>query len=213
MTTPTKQSKLREILKKEYVKTAILIIILIGGMLFFFFGVRVILRTETPFMTVVSGSMIPTLNIGDLIVVQYVDPSTIYAASMTHSPPGDILVFLHWDSSEGLISLVHRAVRNETDSNGKRYLITLGDANHGATDTHRNITAPHAILPGLPEEYVIGKVIANVPFIGQILLSLQTPSGRIIIIVLVVALLIVEFIPFSKKKNKEQLAEPDEVKA
>ena len=74
---PARQSKLRKALKNNYVKTAILIIIVIGGVLSFWFGIRVVLRTEYPFMAVASGSMVPTLHIGDLIVVQgYADPST-----------------------------------------------------------------------------------------------------------------------------------------
>jgi len=194
---PTKQSKLREVLRNDHVKTVILIVIVIGSVLFFWFGVRVVLATEHPFMTVATGSMIPTLNVGDLIVVQgYADPSTIYAKPY---PNGDILVFLHWSSSEGTIHLVHRAVGEKTVGD-KRYLITLGDNNRGATDKHFNLTT-HAELLGLPEEYVVGKVIAHVPLLGQIALFMQTLEGRIIIIALVVALLIVEFIPFPKKEK------------
>jgi len=209
-TIPMKQSKLRKALKNNYVKTAILIIIAIGSVPSFFLGIRAVLRTEYPFMAVATGSMVPTLKVGDFIVVQgYVDPSTVYAAPY---PNGDIVVFWHWDPHLGLAHLVHRAVGERIESDGKRYLITLGDANRGAVDTHYNITT-HAVLPGLPKEYVVGKVVANVPFIGQVSLFLQTPSGRIIIIVLVIALLIVEFVPFSRKKDKEQVSEQEQVKA
>jgi signal peptidase len=208
-TKQSKQSKIREILKKDYVQTAILILILIGGMLSFLFGTKIVLRTDTPFMTVITGSMVPTLNIGDLIVVEgYADLSTIHAAPKTANPPGDILVFWYWDYGEGLIYLVHRAIGEET-VDGKRYLITRGDHNAGS-DTHYNLTT-HSWLEGLPEEYVIGKVIANVPVIGQVLLFLQSTSGRIIIIALIAVLLIVEFVPFSKKKDKESSPEPEQV--
>jgi len=221
-TIPAKQSKLREILKNDYVKTAILIVIIIGSVLSFQFGIRIVLRTEYPFMDVVTGSMVPTLNVGDLVVVQgYADLSMVYAA-----PPkwdenrtrvlegGDIVVFLHWSGpDEGVIDLVHRAVGNVT-VHGKRYLITQGDSIYNPSpDTHRNITAPYDILPGLPEEYVVGKVIAHAPFLGQVATFMQTPSVRIIIIVLIVALLIVEFIPFSKKKDKEQVPAQEQVEA
>lgn len=208
-TMPAEQSKLREALKKDYVKTAILIVIIIGSVLSFGFGTKAVLRTENPFMAVASPSMVPTLNVGDLIVVQgYADPSTIYAAPSikvngTTIHRGDIVVFWHYEPSRGLEHWVHRAV-GEKIVNEKRYLITLGDANHNLTDSHRNITT-YAALPGLPAEYIIGKVVANVPFLGQVALSLQTPEGRIIIIVLVVALIIVEFIPFPKRKEQEQV--------
>jgi len=209
-TASVKKSKLREMLRKDYVKTAILIIIVIGSLLSFWFGTKVVFRTDIfPFMTVVSGSMEPTLPVGSLIVVQgYVDPSTIYAAPY---PNGDIIVFWHWDSRLGLEPLVHRAVGNVT-VNGKSYLVTLGDANHGVIDAHYNTTT-HERLDGLPREYVIGKVVASAPYIGQVILFMQTPSGKIIIVVLFVAILIVEFVPFPKKKEEKQVPEQEQVKA
>jgi len=202
-TTSVKQSRLRKALKNDYVKTAILIIIVIGSVISFWFGIRAFLGTEYPFMAVATPSMVPTLEVGDLIVVQgYANLSTIHVAPETASNPGDIIVFWHWDPARGLEHWVHRAIGNVTGGDGKRYLKTQGDANLGP-DYHYNITS-HVSLPGLPldEEYVIGKVVAEVPYVGQVALFMQTPSGRIIIIVLVVALLIVEFIPFSKKKEQ-----------
>jgi len=200
-TIPAEQPKLRQTLRNTYVKTAILIVIVIGSVLCFWFGIRAVLRTEYPFMAVASPSMVPTLNVGDLIVVQgYADPSTIYAAP---KPNGDIIVFWHWSPGRGLEHWVHRAVENFTTPDGKRYLRTRGDANYGA-DTHYNITTG-AVLLGLPEEYVVGKVTASAPFLGQVALFMQTAEGRIIIIALVVALLIVEFIPFPKKEKAKVL--------
>ena len=208
---PVKKSKLREALKNSYVKTAILIIILIGSMLSFWFGIRAVFRAEDPFMAVASGSMEPTLKVGALIVIQgYADPSTIYAAPKDASPPGDIVVFWHWDSFYGLQRWVHRAV-GKISPNGKTYFVTRGDANSGA-DSHYNITT-HTSLPGLPEEYVVGKVVANVPVIGQVFLFMQTGEGRVIIIMLLVVILIIEFIPFPRKKDEEQVLEQGQVKA
>jgi len=217
-TIPAKKSKLREVLNKEYVKTVILIVILVGGVAGFWLGIRVVLRMDEPLMSVVSESMEPTLMVGDLIVVQgYADPSTIYAAppiwDETHThvlSGGDILVFWHRDIGR----LVHRAVGNFT-LYGKRYLITQGDnwRTNSSPDTHYNLTSPGRPLPGLPEEYVIGKVVANVPYLGDVLLFLQTPLIRMIIIVVIVALLIVEFVPFSKKKDEEQVPKQEQVKA
>jgi len=193
-----KKSKLRGALKNEYVKTAILIVIIVGSVLSFWLGIRVVFRTEYPFMAVASPSMVPTLNTGDLIVVQgYVDTSTIYAAA---KPYGDIVVFWHWSPGRGLEHWVHRSI-GEKMVNGKRYLETRGDANLYSSDVHWNITTQRETdkLPGLPEEYVIGKVVASAPVLGQIALFMQTLEGRIIIIALVIVLLIAEFIPFPKK--------------
>jgi signal peptidase I len=222
MTTTSFKSKLKKALKNNYIKNAVLIMIIIGGMLSFWFGLRTVLRTEYPFFSVVSGSMLPTIKVGDLIVVQgYADPSTVYAAPPKWDDPvkktrvlegGDIVVFWHMSPGQGLEHWVHRAVGNVTDAHGKRYLITLGDANYGNTDTHYNATTG-AVLPGLPEEYIVGKVVVDVPYIGQAALFFQTPSGRVIIIVLIVAMIVVEFIPFSRKKDKEQVPKQEEVNA
>jgi len=204
-TNPPKQSKLKKITKYNYIESIILIIIAIGGMLSFWFGIRAILRTEDPFSVVVTESMVPTLNVGDFIVVQgYANLSTIYAAPKPH---GDIIVFWH----RIIGRLVHRAI-GETIDHGKRYLITRGDANSGS-DSHYNLTGLGEPLPGLPEEYVIGKVIASAPVIGYILLSMQTLEGRIIIIALIVVLIVVEFVPFSEKKDKEQVQDQEQVEA
>jgi len=209
-TTSVKQSKLRAALKSTYVKTAILILIVLGGVLSFWFGIKAILGTEYPFMAVATPSMVPTLPVGTLIVVQgYADPSTIYVAP---KPNGDIVVFWHKDPQREPERWVHRAIGNVT-VDGKRYLITQGDAN-SSPDWHYNITSG-ALFPNhrLPVEYVIGKVVANVPVLGQVALFMQTPSGRVVVIALVVVLLIVEFIPFPKKKGKEQAPEQEQIKA
>jgi len=169
--------------------------------------------------------MVPTLNMGDLIVVQgYADLSTIKAAppiwddAKTHVlEGGDILVC--WHKTIG--RLVHRAVGSFTYG-GKRYLITQGDnwMTNTGPDTHYNLTTGERIpssnpsVPsGLPEEYVIGKVVANVRYLGDVLLFMQTPIVRIAIIVILVALIVIEFVPFSKKKDEEQIPEQGQVEA
>jgi len=57
-------------MKGGYLKTIILVAIIVGGVAAFWAGLRVGLRSEHPLLTVASGSMMPTLNRGDLIVVQ-----------------------------------------------------------------------------------------------------------------------------------------------
>lgn len=116
---------------------------------------------------VLSYSMYPTLQIGDLIIVQEcTDPSTIYAAP---PPQGDIVAFWHLNPWGGPSIWIHRAVGKVT-ADGKTYLITQGDANYGI-DTHYNMTSGYPVpevLPGLPIEYVIGKAVERIPYVGQL---------------------------------------------
>jgi len=60
--------KLKEILKNDYVKTIIFLAIMILSVMGFWFGLKAVLKTEYPLLAVASGSMVPTLNVGDLIV-------------------------------------------------------------------------------------------------------------------------------------------------
>ena len=65
-----KRAKLAELLRKDYVQTAIMVIITIAIVIGFWYGLRFYFRTEHPLLAVSSGSMEPTLQVGDLILVQ-----------------------------------------------------------------------------------------------------------------------------------------------
>jgi len=57
------------------------VVILIGLVFLVTYGgmavARIVMNTESPIMVVPSTSMVPTLNVGDIVVVKGVDPSTI----------------------------------------------------------------------------------------------------------------------------------------
>jgi signal peptidase len=196
--------KTKELLKNEYVKTVITLIIV--GVIFavFFFGTRFALRTEHPFLAVASGSMKPTLNVGDLIVVQGVsNGSEIKAAP---DPEGDIIVYqveglIVGGQSEGFI--VHRAVDKESVE-GKWYFVTKGD-NNSVEDTVRNATTGNpSPLPGVPESHLVGKVVYWVPWVGNIFLFIQTPSGMVLIVLLFAVWVFIEFVYSWKEKGEEE---------
>ena len=73
-----------------------------------------------------SGSMYPTIQIGDLLFVQEINPSEINAGP---SPNGDIIVF--HKANDPSVLIVHRAV-NKVLSNNVWYFTTQGDANSGS---------------------------------------------------------------------------------
>ena len=111
------------------------------------------LNSDNPTLTVISYSMYPTLNRGDLILVKGVTPEEIQV--------GTVVVFRH---KGGLA--VHRVVRLKGET-----IITRGDANLEEDDP---ITYDD-IVGRVPS---IGNSLVKVPLIGRVsLLTAPEPSG------------------------------------
>ncbi|MEM2907775.1 MAG: signal peptidase I [Candidatus Hadarchaeales archaeon] len=129
--------------------TAILIIAIL------YFGLRgtlmLLLNTETPMMAVVSNSMKPTFERGDLLIVEGV-------SSPTDVKRGDIIVY-YSELQEALI--VHRVIEVLVDENGHIKFRTQGDANLGPD--------PKLVNP----EDVRGKVRFVIPKVGYLSLLIR----------------------------------------
>ncbi len=188
-----RMQKLKDVLKNEYVKSLIVLVIILGSIIAFWFGIRAYLRTDFPLLAVASGSMIPTLNVGDLIVVQ--GGLNINDIAAAPQPAGDIIVFHKPGNPDELI--VHRAV-DKFENEGTLYITTKGDNNPGP-DTWR-----------VTETLIVGKVVWTIPYLGRIPLFVRTPEGMLVIVVLIIILVLLEFaIPIVKeKKEPEQPEEP-----
>jgi len=155
---------------------ALLSIIFLGSVFAFWFGVTVALRTDYPLLVVASTSMLPTLDVSDIIIVQGTKASEIKAAPELE---GDIIVFhqpSNWD-----IRIVHRAIDKKFE-NGTWYFQTKGDNNPGPD-------------PWFSEKLLVGKVIGVIPLIGNVPLFIRTPQGTVLIILLFILMLLIEFIP------------------
>jgi len=198
--------KLSEILKREYVKTAILLAVVVVSVFAFWIGLTTALKTEYPMLAVASGSMEPTLYKGDLIMVQGVSNACDIKVGLEEAvEPGDIIVFHKPPEPSELI--VHRAVDKEF-RDGKWYFQTWGD-------NRKTNTRPDNWGPGdcdLAENYVVGKVVGHVSNIGYIPLFLReflwTPIGMILIVTLLLLFLFYDYIPFPGKKDKQDAPEP-----
>jgi signal peptidase I len=118
---------LKRLWKNEYFQTVITIALLFLVVLGFYYGAQAALGTEYPALAVASGSMLPTLNIGDLIIVQKIDPSQIRADS--NGLTGDILVY-----KRGSELIVHRAVKKEPAGNVTIMITTAGRQLSGVDD-------------------------------------------------------------------------------
>jgi signal peptidase len=183
----------KEILNNDYVKTAVLLSIIIISVFAFWFGLRTALATEFPLCGVASGSMIPTLQVGDLIIVQGVsDASNIEATPKNASNPGgDIIVF--YNPRKGFRDpndlIVHRAI-NKTFRDEKWYFKTQGDANSFPDNWD------------VPEDFVIGKVVFfRIPLVGFITFLMRTPAA-ILVVLPPLILLVMDWIPFFKERDK-----------
>lgn len=185
--------ELPEILKNEKVQTAIMLLVVVIGFVAFWYGLMAVFHTDHPLMAVATGSMRPTLEVGDLVAVQGgLNGSEILAASKDDPQPGDIIVFPGERLGMPGELIIHRAIRKTLDTNGLWHFQTQGDANPGSD-------------PGdVVETQIVGKLVGRIPLLGWPNLFLQTPQGKLLIIILLAVLLIIEFVPFPKNKKAEE---------
>jgi signal peptidase len=182
--------KLEKLWKNEYFQTAITVVLILIIVFGFYFGAQAALGTEYPALAVASGSMLPTLNIGDLIIVKKIDPAQIHADPLT----GDILVY-----KRGEELIVHRAVYIEPVGNGIYLITTRGD--NTATDD-----------PKWQSTRLVGKVIARIPAIGNLPLFLHSEKNMYVLFLALIVILIILMLPFDFREEetsakKEQPAE------
>ncbi len=162
------------------------IIIVVVGVLAIWIGLQAVFGTQNPFYVVSSGSMVPELEVYDVLVVQGNDPFEKVVV-------GDIIVFDRPSDHDRVI--VHRVVAIiDEDPFTVR---TQGDANPGSiTGTDFPIT----------EEEYIGTVAYVVPEIGFIT-RILTPPTNYIIIAIIIGVMILKQISKKKDKNKINLTE------
>ena len=158
-------------------------------------GIQVVFGTEMltlegnqikvggPFYVVVSGSMIPVLQVYDIIVIQGHDP-------FEEVEIGDIIVFDRPSDHNRVI--VHRVVSITNED--PKTIRTQGDANPGSI--------PGTDFPITEEEY-IGKVAYIIPQLGYVTQILQPPTNYIIIAVVIGIMIIKQFT--GKKKDVDDL--------
>lgn len=199
-----------EWLKKEYVRTAILFAIIIGGVIIFQLSLRAALRTNYPLAAVESGSMVPTLNVGDIIAVRGVsNASEIKAGKIGENPEGDIIVFYHptnvrrvyWFFKERAL-IVHRAV-DKAYVDGVWRFQTWGDNNQGPDQG----SDPRSWVA---ETEVVGKVVGRMPWFGHVSLFMQSDAGMMLIVLSFIVMIMIDYIVLPiweslKSEKKEDL--------
>ena len=172
-------SKVIRALKNPTVRVVILIVILFAATYGGVEVMRLALHSESPLMVVSSGSMVPVLNVGDIIIVRGVDPQTVTV--------GTIIIF--HSPYEYDMPIVHRvvAVLNE---GGSLFFQTKGDHNE--------------IQDGwkVPAANLMGVYVMKIPYVGLISLELRGPLGVTLIILLVALIILVEYSESKSPKKK-----------
>jgi signal peptidase len=140
-----------------------------------------------------TGSMNPTIKVGDVVFIKKADFSSINAAYET----GDIICFLDINPNDVVYGqyVTHRAV--SINENGG--IITLGDNNHGLVDAY-----------AVTSSNFLGVVDGVSSFLGTIV-SFFTSSSSVIFIFIIIVLLIiagleVKNIMMIKEKAKQEEA-------
>lgn len=162
------------------------IIIVAIGVIVIWVGLQVAFGTQNPFYVVASGSMIPVLQVYDVLIVQGHEP-------FEDIKVGDIIVFNRPSGHDRVI--VHRVASIISDE--PKTIRTKGDANPASI--------PGTDFPITKEEY-IGKVAYVIPQVGYVTQLLKPPMNYIIIVI-VIGIMIVK--QMSKKKNEKELSLQD----
>ncbi|MDH3312733.1 MAG: signal peptidase I [Nitrosopumilus sp.] len=161
------------------------IIIVSVGVLVIWIGLQVAFGTN-PFYVVASGSMIPVLQVYDVLVVQGHEP-------FEDIEIGDIIVFNRPSDHNRVI--VHR-VASIIDEDPKT-IRTKGDANPASI--------PGTDFPITEEEY-IGKVVYTIPQAGYVTQLFKPPINYVIIAVVIGIMVVKEMV---KKKSVKELTFTD----
>ncbi|MDG6229689.1 MAG: signal peptidase I [Candidatus Thermoplasmatota archaeon] len=138
--TPQEQRQMRRLRRKEkrsdnWTFVAILVVIIV----FFSFGFLGVTPT-----VIYSGSMAPEYQVGDIVLIDDVNTSTLQV--------GDIVQYLSFDNTS---KIIHRIVEI-TEEDGRTYYLTKGDAN--PSDDFRPI----------PAQRILGRPMFTIPKLGWV---------------------------------------------
>ena len=165
------------------------IAIVVIGVAIVWLGLRFAFGTNNPFYVVSSGSMVPTLNINDVLIVKDGAGGDGNTNSFNSLKIGDIIVF-HRPAGQDRV-IVHRAAEIYNNFEGERIIRTKGDANPSSI--------PGVDYPIRDQQY-IGKVAYVIPGIG-LMTKVISPPVNYVIIVIILAILF--FNRIGRRKDTE----------
>jgi signal peptidase len=114
--------------------------------------------------------MVPTLNVGDIILVRGIDPHQVTV--------GTIIIFHSPNNYE--MAIVHRVVNVDNEGN-QIFFQTKGDHNPGPDGWK------------VPAANLMGVYVGKMPYVGLVSLQLRGPIGVTVIILLVALIIAIEY--------------------
>jgi signal peptidase len=175
-------------MKRNTIYSLIGVAIIVGGGLlsiYTFFG------SFNPFYVVVSGSMVPKINIGDIVIIK----NNSFETKYENLKVGDIIVFRAPEATteDGKPKVIVHRIAEIGNFFGKEVVTTKGDANP--------YSIPGVDFPILGENYV-GKVVYVIPKIGTVSMIL-TPPINYIVMAIIIGLLIYSIRPRKVEHENE----------
>jgi signal peptidase len=163
--------KARQILKwnqrSEIAKTGFVIAIIMGATLGGFGAFSLAMGTSSPLVVVESTSMIPILNVGDLLVLKAYAPQDISV--------GNIVVYTaSWHDKP----IVHQVIAIQI-VDGEYHYFTKGYNNTMQDPGYRLY------------QDIVGVVIFVIPLVGYVTLFLHTTAGFATVIIVLIALIVI----------------------
>jgi signal peptidase len=173
--------------RPELVKTIFLLLIVVVATLGGYGLFMLAMGTTSPLVVVTSGSMRPTLYEGDLLVLQ--------GRPIDQIQVGDIIVFVDDQFGDGAV--VHRVVQIEVIAN-VTHLTTRGDNNIGDDPGTR------------VEDELVGVMVLRIPALGNVSLFLQTDVGRVLVIAIFIAIIVVPEVICNEEEESEEHTGPSD---
>lgn len=171
----------KRLISKNIIKDLVIVAV---GVIVIWIGLQVAFGTENPFYVVASGSMIPKLQVYDVLIVQ---GHVLFKDIQI----GDIIVFNRPSGHDRVI--VHRVVAITDDD--PKTIRTKGDNN--------NASIPGTDFPITEDDY-IGKVEYIIPQIGFVTQVLKPPTNYILIVLVISVMIVKEII---KRKNVREISD------
>ncbi|KAI8904956.1 signal peptidase I [Powellomyces hirtus] len=148
---------------RELAQQALNVCLVLSSALLIWKGLGVLTNCESSIVVVLSGSMRPAFDRGDLLFLSH--PSTPFQT-------GDICIF-NIDGKH--TPIVHRVMQVHTRHNGTQLMLTKGD-NNTVDDRVGELYRPGQMWIG--GESVVGKVVGTVPYVGWVTI-LMNEYGKV----------------------------------
>lgn len=170
--------------KRKIIISIAIIFIIFLSVFSVYFLLQYLFNTQYPVVIVISNSMEPNINKGDLLFVKGIDSSDIKEGTIENKE-GDIVVYDArglWDNAPEE-PVVHRVVQKWYNvTTHKWYFYTKGDANF------------HIDMAVISEDRIYGVVFGGIPYVGWIKIVLVDSGLYLFLIVVSTALIIISMI-------------------